>query len=251
MRRPDAGSLTKKPCIFCGGLGKKSDEDTWPSWLVEHVGPIPVTVIGIADRPRRQTGIRRKKSLVCKLCNNGWMSRLEKRVQPFLVPLIDRRGMWLDGEVQDAIARWAVKTVMVMEASSRDDICYYTADERKRFSEPPHDPPEVTEVELAAYGAAGVHVARAWVGAIDRVRLISGEEIPHDRLITKATLQFRGVVLQVESSRYQKVTGRGYFMGGRHLDRATKIWPPSLSAVPFPPAVPLTDGELVEFSGKK
>jgi hypothetical protein len=57
---------------------------------------------------------------VCTICNNGWMSRLEAEVKPILIPLIDdpRRMEALGLHQRTTIARWAVKTVAVLNRAS-------------------------------------------------------------------------------------------------------------------------------------
>ena len=53
--------------------------------------------------------------VVCALCNNGWMSRVQKAASPHLKPLVD--GKWVEPseEVQKIIASWTTMFVMVYD----------------------------------------------------------------------------------------------------------------------------------------
>jgi len=62
---------------------------------------------------------------VCKTCNNGWMSRLEKKVSRYLGPMLDDMAIPLDKDYQKGLAEWAVKTAMVIDAVELSDR-YYT-----------------------------------------------------------------------------------------------------------------------------
>lgn len=53
--------------------------------------------------------------LVCGSCNNGWMSRLEDAVEPFLLPAVQGRAITWDAEQQSLLLNWLAKTVIVME----------------------------------------------------------------------------------------------------------------------------------------
>jgi hypothetical protein len=79
-------------CLFCSS-NANSIEDAWPLWLTSlFKGERPMAVH--AERygvslPSWKT-IQPKLAIrhVCEHCNNGWMSRLENRVRPFLQPLL-------------------------------------------------------------------------------------------------------------------------------------------------------------------
>ncbi len=70
---------------------------------------------------------------VCAQCNNGWMSRLEGQVRPFLQPLLvgDRGALGIAG--QTAIATWAVKTAMALEGMDSPEKRGYSQLQRERL----------------------------------------------------------------------------------------------------------------------
>ena len=60
--------------------------------------------------------------VVCKTCNNGWMSRLDNAVKPILTPLILCGPALLDTRAQHLISTWASMKVMVAEHSRPEDV---------------------------------------------------------------------------------------------------------------------------------
>jgi len=52
---------------------------------------------------------------VCAGCNNGWMSRMEMRARPFLMPLIQGLPRSINTFDLKVLAGWIAKTVMVGE----------------------------------------------------------------------------------------------------------------------------------------
>jgi hypothetical protein len=78
-----------------------------------------------------------KARVVCKTCNNGWMSQLETQVKTALTHLISHEPCVLSEDEQRVISRWFVMKFMVLEfikmtepitpASERDFIFKGTA----------------------------------------------------------------------------------------------------------------------------
>ena len=56
-----------------------------------------------------------KVRCVCGPCNNGWMRKLESRVRPLIVPLLDGQRVRLLPSDYKSIAVWAGMNAMVME----------------------------------------------------------------------------------------------------------------------------------------
>jgi hypothetical protein len=57
----------------------------------------------------------RKLRIVCAQCNNRWMSMLQTKVKPLLLPLIQGEVSILDVKAQELLAAWIAMTVMVAE----------------------------------------------------------------------------------------------------------------------------------------
>jgi hypothetical protein len=113
-------------CIFCGGT-PISKEDIWPTWTRPY---FPVTSLNhtigqhILETDRRLHGNTTKVSgdpksrrvkMVCKRCNNGWMSILQNQAKPFLLPLMNGEKTTVNERKQNIIAAWSAMTVICAE----------------------------------------------------------------------------------------------------------------------------------------
>lgn len=125
--------MVKPPgkCIFCGG-GGLSKEHIYPEWI-QSVLPkkfagdnheisrsaLPdgsTAAVANSYRPTQQGDpLVRKLYAVCRLCNNGWMGKLQEGAKIILTPLLCGDWSALTTEQQGAIAAWAAMTTMVAE----------------------------------------------------------------------------------------------------------------------------------------
>lgn len=117
---------SSKRCIFCGYQGRLSREHVWADWLKsviprdapynEHV----VTTQGVSERGKLDgpgDPHSRRLRIVCKKCNETWMSKIQVETRPYLQPLA--AGDWpdLDVTAQHCLAKWATMYTMVVEFS--------------------------------------------------------------------------------------------------------------------------------------
>ncbi|WP_330251796.1 hypothetical protein OG874_37640 [Nocardia sp. NBC_00565] len=152
MRNGQAGR-----CIFCGSTGL-SKEDIWPRWirratshpggdsssqLITHAFITDAAAVLVPEHRQRQgpTTSRKVRKVCRNHCNGGWMSRLETAAMPLLLPMIkDTPNCVLSVADQETVARWAVKTSIMMQFTDEstktshpdDDIAFYHA--RKALS---------------------------------------------------------------------------------------------------------------------
>jgi hypothetical protein len=124
-----------KPCVFCGHPVRdpateriRAREHVFPFWVLDEFGvardiiefsPFEATrEDGASLQVTIQTPIRRFDlnnfllGAVCSVCNSGWMSRLETRVQPNLIALI--KGDTVGSLDREALAKWALKTAYAL-----------------------------------------------------------------------------------------------------------------------------------------
>jgi integrase len=100
-------------CIFCPNEAD-SKEDMFPRWILKLVQTRYPLYRKIGDKPATVTEDQEiRLPCVCMKCNNGWMSRLEKKVQKYMGLLINDFSLPLDRDYQKGLAGWAVKTAMV------------------------------------------------------------------------------------------------------------------------------------------
>jgi hypothetical protein len=103
-------------CIFCS---KEADskEDLFPRWILKRVKTRHPLYRKLGDNPATITEDQEVRvPCVCVHCNTGWMSRLERKVQRYMGPMIDDFYLSLDKDYQKGLAEWAVKTAMVNDA---------------------------------------------------------------------------------------------------------------------------------------
>jgi hypothetical protein len=136
----------RKTCIFCGGFNL-SKEHVWPNWTHKVLtdNPSPAhhewhntfsnkgTVVKESGmRTRQGSTFTKKLRVVCKTCNNGWMSRLENDTKPILLTLIQGEPTLLDREQQTLLAQWIVLKVMITEWS-RPLEAFIPKEDRRAF----------------------------------------------------------------------------------------------------------------------
>lgn len=139
--------MSQKACIFCDGTGL-SKEHFWPDWISKHISKYDTdkhvaevysseakSKPELEKKAERQGNLVTKKfRVVCKSCNNGWMSELEKSVKPFILSLIQNKYISLNPEQVAMLSRWVVMKVLVAE-QNHDGTQVMPAEDRKRFFE--------------------------------------------------------------------------------------------------------------------
>lgn len=94
---------------------------------------------GRLDRPGRS--IDQTMKLVCRACNNGWMSRLQKQAKPILEPVVTGSAPASSLFAHsDLVSRWCAMTDMVFEAME-PAFATSTASERLWLKEKDSAPP--------------------------------------------------------------------------------------------------------------
>jgi hypothetical protein len=109
-----------KACVFCGRQ-PTTVEDIWPKWIGRYLGRRPARTIiretsGITRMFHGFSNVQRAK-VVCETCNGGWMKGLEDQANPLLKRMFDESFAitLLVGDTQLAVARWIVKTAMMLQ----------------------------------------------------------------------------------------------------------------------------------------
>ena len=109
-------------CVFCASEGPMSKEDAIPRWALRKIGTLGKIVTRLAPSDeylRTYTGIVARFPDVCARCNNGWLSRLEATVRPWLEPTLVGEGSAFATPQQQTLAFWAAKTATLYEAAMR------------------------------------------------------------------------------------------------------------------------------------
>lgn len=166
MPRKEAGK-----CIFCG-KGNLSKEHFWPEWTSSLLPSYPanqhVERLQIITRVTKLKGpplVRTKPGnawtkkirVVCKACNNGWMSVLETAVRPILTPLICTTPHTIDAAPSLVLARWVALKIMVGEHNQRGDAV--TSPEERRVFQESLEIPKNFRIWIAKCGVGGWETA--------------------------------------------------------------------------------------------
>jgi hypothetical protein len=123
--------MSSRCCLFCGGslTGKlRAKEHIIARWLLDHLG-VMTDEIDFVHRDGAWVELETRPLVldryvsghVCKICNEGWMSRLEQGVMPILPDLIKgQRVVWdLDDEDEiSTLARWITKSAYCVDNAS-------------------------------------------------------------------------------------------------------------------------------------
>lgn len=126
-----------KKCIFCPNPAD-SAEHLFSDWILEELedisGPINIK-IGKRKNVWQHTP-EVKVNCVCHQCNNGWMSNLETKNQPYMRSMMHGHSIVLEPSQQKQLARWAVLKTIVLDAADRQRHPFYTAEERESLRPP-------------------------------------------------------------------------------------------------------------------
>ena len=206
-----------KPCIFCGQFGDKSREHFYPNWVASHVTQkqpahhtlTTSTAKGFAPaqvtREVKREGnlVTRKLRVVCRSCNNGWMSKLEETAKPILLRGFSAQPFSFSQSEQDILCRWACLKALVAENSEPELATTPHADRRDFFET--QIPPPYFRIAL------GIHTTTFQTLCVRRAMTISFSNVIQppllDGLIKNTqllTFIFGTLVFQVLAARVTK-----------------------------------------------
>ncbi len=236
-----------RQCLFCENPAD-SQEHVWADWVLERLKGKRQPMKGFIEKKQIEFGGSNphlKIKCVCTDCNNGWMSKLEGANVPLIGCLMQDVALSLDQPEQRTIACWAIKTVMVMEASaSRRRTPFYTRAEcaQLRLSQafPAH-----TRVWLARYvgrNHLGIYGTDLWEGGTpDDPRAVHGHA---------NTIFAQYLVIQVLTLRAPRENGdrpvRIQPSSGPWNSLLVRIWPAERT-VNWPPQYTFTDSHPFPF----
>ena len=247
-----------KKCIFCGDL-VGSGEHILPDWLkhsktVDHTAvnhtqsqtfiravPIaPDAAVITTDLDEQRHGgppTKRKEPVVCGPCNNGWMSKLENKTKPILLPIVDDEPRELDEDAQRTIARWADKMVMVFETTKPASAITTQEDRVRVMNEAQPRPALRTQV---------------WIGRTEQSPQIIGPRHSYVKVLcgTGETENLRldivvvGYVCLVVTGSVSRAYEAATVITDQLSDRLVRIWPITHETVHWPPPATMTADDI-------
>jgi hypothetical protein len=113
-----------------------SNEHVWGKWLRPYVRADMKKHHSYAERIHRpgepntaSTALRAgdpvhnsKVRVVCKECNSGWLSVIQERAKPILIPIIQGKPATLGAEAQQIVSNWCAMATMTGEFLDKEPI---------------------------------------------------------------------------------------------------------------------------------
>ena len=104
-----------------------------PQWIARQLLP-PNSIFRISlygstggpltlEKEWRSTLLCNPVECVCTTCNNRWISRMELKIKPVILPMFNGAAAKLDKNAQQKIATWATKTAytaLLMRVDQRE-----------------------------------------------------------------------------------------------------------------------------------
>jgi hypothetical protein len=160
--------IPPRTCIFCG-KGSLTHEHVWADWLKRYIPKdMPeYTSLSAIVHPTHSELKRKKHSgdiqsrrlrVVCQSCNNGWMSQLQERAKPYLLPLIAGEVTAFNVTGQKVLAAWI--TMFVMVAEHFDGYKVATTMKQRRYFYLYREPPAFWKIWIGDYERG------SWVGRL-------------------------------------------------------------------------------------
>lgn len=125
------------------------------------------------SRVRQGNAFTAKTRKVCAKCNNGWMSILEGRAKPILMPLFRAELFTLDAEAQSILAGWIAKTRMAADTLFAESSAISPAE--RTWVMTTGRAPDSWQIWLAR------HTNAEWETALDHVGLALHRAADHER----------------------------------------------------------------------
>lgn len=99
----------------------------------------------------RRTGdlYSRRVYCVCKPCNTGWMSQMQEKAKPYLVPMLRRQPIVHHRRAQTVLSAWVTMMTMVAEHVYRDKIAIPQCD--RDFLRAHRKPPKHWRIWIGAH----------------------------------------------------------------------------------------------------
>lgn len=254
--------MARIQCVFCGSK-PTTKEHAWPAWLAEeypqlrsvrmaaasgqvmYAGPIQVANQVFSNRQYLAKTFDVQVKVVCKRCNNGWMSDLEASAKPLIGTIMHGTPLSLDAQSQRTLATWTFKTMAMLQFAS-PRLPPYPASHRQHLYASHEPPPSVF-----IWSARCIDTPGPTVPLVDYIFYDSsvGRETPSPKVagpyrytgairINQVAFQLLGIDGGILPSGFD----HGYW--GQHI---IPIWPtgPNIS---WPPLHPLRSGQWTPFT---
>jgi hypothetical protein len=250
-------SKAQKLCIFCGEPGV-TKEHVWPAWLLPYLPRDAVNHASLTETHHR-THVERevhvhagapysgRLRIVCRNCNNEWMSVLQNEAKPILLPLVLGEAHTLYRKHQKILAAWMAMFAMVAEFRSKTERRIAISPVQRRYLMDLRRPPAHWKI---------------WIGYFEREQLKGvyfHNVLPiHKRLGNEPTTangyplpntQTTSIVVGKLYAHMISAAGPG-IVNRQRITTApvVQLWPIAKSPLKWPRRPSLTDAEVEQLS---
>lgn len=122
-----------RQCLFCT-RPVNSKEHIFSNWILKDLKHAETIKATIGKRPSFYLAKPEiKVGVVCRSCNNGWMSDLETENKPAIQAMINSDPCPLTCTGQESLSRWAVMKAIVIDSINSQRCLFYDSPERERL----------------------------------------------------------------------------------------------------------------------
>jgi hypothetical protein len=234
----------KGKCLFCGD-DRLSREHVIARWLRDELRiQGPVQEHREFGSPRTWHTLAVVLPEVCEKCNTGWLSRTERNARSALTAMLfGNQALQLNSMQQAKIARWGVKTSLLLALkTSRDEAYGWVPGGSMHWL---YENPDSDQPPPGSY---------VWLGCLDAQRKIvsfmqsgsllsdTGNPIGHVGLFTIGNVLFQVFCTETDAVEYSEERD-GHFVPPGMEAGLVSIWPPN-KVVQWPTAPRFTGGAL-------
>jgi hypothetical protein len=254
--------MAKPPgrCIFCEQTGL-TKEHVFPDWMngvypkgsynkLEHLRAFDPKrqadqLVGESSRIHQGGPANRKVRVVCTRCNTGWLSRLQNRAKPVLIPLIQGDGCLVKVAAQRIIALWGAVIAITAEYT-QPSLPHAITPQDRHYMWRNDNPPDDWQIWIGHY--IGTEKAMSYAQVRFTLSPKGSSLIPSGIAPTTntqvATMIFGKLYLYLFAS---SLGGIGPLRLGDHL---RPIWPLSGSDISWPPTLGLSDRDRISLNNR-
>lgn len=170
--------MAARRCILCGAAGPLTREHIWPQWYSDlHPGRRyrMETILGMGETPhhRNATSMDLQPRVLCRPCNEEWGERLEARVRPRFIGMLDGGPEIITLPFAQYISTWATLKIVASEhlTRSRIEVPFFT-EEQRAYLRSKTRPPDSLLLWIGRYvgaqrDAGWLMPTRSWAPLLD------------------------------------------------------------------------------------
>lgn len=249
----------RKKCAFCGNdAAKISGEHIWSAWIGRLLGARKYTW-KFTDPETGQVKLWKglldtKANVVCKPCNEGWMSQLECEAKRELSDIIvGAKEVALSPRGVVTLAAFTFKNAIVANYMNMKREPFFPPAVRQRFRSTLEIPSDV-QMWLAAFG--GTYKSGTFIGHVSGPAVTPDYRGPwKDFEFYAFTYSVGGLVVQLLAPRWAPIHRRGLPVpilqpNGIWDKVGIQFWPSDGSSVDWPPPQYLDDNSIDAFTNR-